>query len=183
MSEYSILLPNEKAKTYQYVTLFILLINCFAFGYVFFNTSGNRLHNISLFGLVIGSGALVLFLINFFTGRLASFRAEIALIISALLWMASGTYLPAACIICFAVIGFYANRPFRVLFSEAGIRYPSFPVKIYSWKEVNNAILKDNVLTIDLANNKLIQVVLEKTVAASVDETAFNAFCKRQLDN
>lgn len=182
MSEYSILLPNEKAKTYQYVTLFILLMNAFAFGYVFFNTIDGKLHNISLVGLITGSLALAFFIVNFFTGKLAAFRAEIALIISALLWMASGTYLPAVCIICFAIIGFYANRPFRVLFSEAGIRYPSFPVKLYSWKEVNNVIIKDKVLTIDLASNKLIQLVLEKSVSDSIDEIAFNAFCVRHLN-
>ena len=32
-----------------------------------------------------------------------------------------------------------------------------FPFKYFSWEEVNNIILRDNMLTIDFKNNKIIQ--------------------------
>ena len=63
---------------------------------------------------------------------------------------------------------------------QNSIRYPSFPVKDIAWKELNNIVLKDELLTIDLKNNRVIQQMLEKNVS-SVDEQEFNDFCKAQL--
>lgn len=74
MKTYSILLPNEKVKTIRFVTLLILLINCFAFRFVYFNMAGRGMTNISLLGALISAGSLVLFLIQFFTGRIPSYR-------------------------------------------------------------------------------------------------------------
>lgn len=78
--------------------------------------------------------------------------------------------------IAFAVFGFYAGKKFNVVFDEEKITYPSFPVKRF-WKEVSNVVLKDNVLTIDLENNKLIQFVIDKESAGKIDEKEFNEFC------
>ena len=90
-------------------------------------------------------------------------------------------YLLALCIICFAVIGFYARRKFVVDVSVAGIVYPTFPKKTYLWKEIENVVLKDGVLTIDLKNNKLIQVVIDPESSAAINEREFNLFCKSHL--
>ena len=183
MKAYSILLPNEKAKTYRYVTLFILLINCFVFGFIFFNAPGERMKNISLFGAIISVTSLVLFLVNFFTGKIPSYRPGISFIILSIFWFISGNYLFGLCVIFFAVIGFYARKKFEVLFTEDKILYPSFPVRIFLWDEVSNIVLKDNILTIDLKNNKLIQSVIEKESADGVDEKEFNEFCLERLQS
>ena len=180
MRSYSILLPNEKAKTYSYVTLFILLINCFVFGFVFFNAVDGRTKNISLSGTIISFTSLILFLINFFTKKIPAYRPGISFIILSIFWFILENYLFGFCVICFAVIGFYAKRKFNVVFSEDKITYPSFPKKIFAWDEVSNVLLKDNVLTIDLKNNKLIQAVIEKE-SDEVDETEFNEFCRKQI--
>lgn len=180
---YTILLPNEKAKTYKYITLFILLINCLVFGFVFFNTAGGNMKNISLIGAVISIISLVFFLINLFTGKLPSYRSEISFIILAVCWLILGHYLLALCVSCFAFIGIFTARKFNVLVSETEIVYPSFPVKKYSWHELNQVMLKDNILTIDLANNKLIQAVISKESADGIDEYSFNEFCKKSRLN
>jgi hypothetical protein len=40
---------------------------------------------------------------------------------------------------------------------------------------------RDGMLTIDCKDNRLIQTVIEKSSAQSLDETMFNDFCQRQL--
>ena len=181
MGTYSIQLPNEKSKTIRYVTLFILLINCFVFGFVYLKTADGRINSVSFTGMLISIFSLIIFLIHFFTGKLPAFKPGIAFIILSLFWIVIGNYLLAACIIIFTVFGFYAGKKFIVLFDEDKITYPSFPVKYFYWKEVSNVVLKDRVLTIDLVNNKLIQSVIEKSAVNDVDELQFNEFCKRQI--
>ncbi|HRX94260.1 MAG TPA: hypothetical protein P5158_09100, partial [Chitinophagaceae bacterium] len=58
--------------------------------------------------------------------------------------------------------------------------YPSFPVTKIQWNELNNIILKDEVLTIDLKSNKLIQHSIGNA-NNSVNEEEFNEFCRQQL--
>ena len=43
-------------------------------------------------------------------------------------------------------------------------------------------ILKDDLLTIDFKNNKIIQQLIEKT-EHPVDEKEFNDFCSKQLQS
>ena len=122
-----------------------------------------------------------LFAINFYTKRL-SFRTEISFILIAIFWILLGKYLVAAFVILFAIAGFYTTRRSEVIFSAGKITYPSFPVKIFLWNEVSNVVLKDAVLTIDLKNNKLIQVVIEEG-ADEVEEADFNQFCRQQMNS
>jgi hypothetical protein len=56
--------------------------------------------------------------------------------------------------------------------------YPSFPVKKIAWAEVDFVMLKDDILTIELLNNKLIQFTLNKQLASAIDADRFNRFCK-----
>jgi len=181
MRSYTILLPNEKAKTYRYVTLFILLVNCLVFGFVYFHATGERMSTTSLWGTILSFTSLVLFIIHFFTGKLSSYRPGISFIILSIFWFMLGNYLLGIFILFFAVTGFYAGKKFNVVFTESGITYPSFPEKKYGWNEVSNVMLKDNVLTIDLKNNKLIQAVIEKGSAGQVNENDFNEFCAKCL--
>ncbi len=48
--------------------------------------------------------------------------------------------------------------------------------KGYRWAEFSNIILKDNLLTIDFEDNKILQLEVDET-AKSIDEGAFNTFC------
>ena len=181
MKEYIIQLPNEKAKTYKYVTLFILLINCLVFGFVFFKAPDLRIRNISLPGLIISAVGFILLLIRFYTKKFDAYRPGITFIILCLFWLILGNYLPALCMLCFAVFEFYTSRKFKVIFSTDKILYPSFPLKTFLWTDVSNVVLKDDVLTIDLKSNKLIQAVIEKSSADEIDEDEFNEFCRQQM--
>ena len=55
----------------------------------------------------------------------------------------------------------------------------TFPKKILYWKEMNQVILKDAILTLDFKNNHFIQG--EVTVESLyVSEATFNQFCYLQ---
>lgn len=68
--------------------------------------------------------------------------------------------------------------PQEIGFSEEEISFNTFPVKIVKWDEVNNALIKDGLLTIDQKNNKLLQKEIEGYVTAAI-EKEFNEFCHR----
>lgn len=70
--------------------------------------------------------------------------------------------------------------PQEIAFNEEGIVVNSIPKKEYGWNELNNVVLKDNILTIDFKNNKLIQKEIESD-ASRQEENEFNTFCKNRL--
>ncbi len=177
MDSFSITLPNEKAASYRIVTMIIALLNVLVFGYVFLNTGDERFKNLLLAGVIINMGGLVFFLLNNYSRFKTSFRIEIIFVLSAILWCIAGKYIAGLLLVFFALMGFYTNRPLIIHFSNAGILYPSFPRGLILWKEVAQVILKDDMLTIDLKNNKLIQVVVTKDNTAFKQDD-FNSFCR-----
>ncbi len=48
----------------------------------------------------------------------------------------------------------------------------------HEWSGFNNIILKDNLLTLDFKNNKLLQLNITEN---NVDENSFNTFCSRLI--
>ena len=105
---------------------------------------------------------------------------DIALILISLFWISRGKFLIALLLIIVALTGFYINRKKIVTVSESGIRYPYFIEKNIIWSEVENVMLRDDILTIDLKNNKLLQSrILPGPVPT--DENEFNNFCQSLL--
>ena len=72
--------------------------------------------------------------------------------------------------------------PQEIGFSKDSITFNTFPFKNYSWQQVKNAMLKDNILTLDFANNKIIQREIEPAELTE-EENEVNEFCKQQIIN
>lgn len=70
--------------------------------------------------------------------------------------------------------------PEEIGFSKEEIVFNTFPKKRYSWKDIMNVVLKDNIITVDFKNNKLVQKEIDESVSKHV-ETEFNEFCKGRL--
>lgn len=79
-----------------------------------------------------------------------------------------------------AVIERWVKFPDEIGFSKEVVVRNSFPRKKYEWFEIDNVIIRDNLFTLDLRNNKLIQKELEEPISEEL-EKEFNAFCKQQL--
>jgi len=84
------------------------------------------------------------------------------------------------------IIACFLEKPVKVYpevaFDAEEIVFNSFPKKRFVWKDVQNVVLKDGLLTIDLKNNQLIQKAVDATVSKDVEQE-FNQFCLEQLAN
>jgi predicted PurR-regulated permease PerM len=49
----------------------------------------------------------------------------------------------------------------------------------YEWESFSNIILKDNLLTLDFKNNKVLQLEIDEKTA--IDGTTFNSFCAGKI--
>ena len=181
MHSFTIEIPNTKEGSYKIVTLIILLINVLVFGYLSFAGAQHQLQSLCVIGFAVNILAVASVTLKNRFGFLRSIRVEIAFIISAFIWIILGKYLIAFLMVVFAVLGLFTNKKLNIVFDEKGILYPSFPAKLFEWHQVTNAILKDDVLTIDLKNNQLFQFSLMPESLSHIDTTAFNQFCTAML--
>jgi hypothetical protein len=105
-----------------------------------------------------------------------------ALYASAFLWLLYPLHIVfiAISFIVAALLEWQIKFPQEVGFSKEAITFNTFPFKNYTWQQLKNVMLKDNMLTLDFANNKIIQKETETDVLRET-ETEFNEFCKQQI--
>ncbi len=175
MNSFVIPIPNERINTYKVVTFIIFTLNFLGFGYVFLQTRATDAV-LAIVALVLNAVPWLYFLLN--KKHIKSPVIEITLIASALLWIYYGNFWMGVLLLFFAVMSFFTNKKTIILFNEAGIVYPSFPVKKYTWADLVQVVWKDNILTIDLKNNKLLQFNIEEDFAAGFDAAGFNKWCR-----
>ncbi len=68
----------------------------------------------------------------------------------------------------------------EVAIDDHEILVSSFPKKNYGWKDLNNMVLKDGLLTIDLKSNKILQYEVNDEVSKEL-EKEFNDYCNERL--
>lgn len=104
-----------------------------------------------------------------------------ALFIAGMLWI----IVPSMQWLCvpFTILGFIegtAKLPLDVGFLDDRVVINTLLKRRYSWTDFNNVILKDNLLTLDFKNNRLLQrETIDEDGDAEEDE--FNAYCQEQL--
>jgi hypothetical protein len=181
VNTFEIEIPNERLKTYKIFTFIMLTLNFLGFGYVFLRTSSTA-SLLAIAGLVLNTAPWLYYILN--KKHFKTPIVETALIASALLWLYFGNVWMGLLLLFFSIIGLFANKKPTILVSEDGIIFPSFPQKKYSWQAIEQIIWKDDILTIDLKNNKLIQVNINKDFAKDFPVKLFNEFCfSRVLQN
>jgi hypothetical protein len=95
-------------------------------------------------------------------------------------WISIEQYWIAAITVLFDVLNVISTRKLITTLAEDKITYASFPKKTILWDDLNGVILKDDLLTIDFKNNKLIQQSIDEN-SRSINEAEFNEFCRQQL--
>jgi len=63
-------------------------------------------------------------------------------------------------------------------FTNERIRQKNFPWKKYTWKQLSQVMLKDNILTIDFKDNRILQVAIENN---DIAEPGFNEYAREQI--
>jgi hypothetical protein len=74
----------------------------------------------------------------------------------------------------------YIKFPDEIGFSKEKVVRNTFPSKTYQWYEIDNVLIRDNLFTLDLRNNKIIQKELDEPVSEDL-EKEFNEYCRQQL--
>ena len=182
MIRYDINLPNDRLRSYRYVTLFVMMIHVFMFGLLYSKAMPKSTQsNICVMGFTLSLLSLFFIIIQQYKSRLLAYRAEIAFFILSCCWFILGAYWQGAVVMVLAAMGLVTWRKPVVSVTTEGVLYPSFPQKKWNWPELSNIMIRDGVLTIDCRDNRLIQVLIDPDSAASLDETMFNDFCQRHL--
>jgi hypothetical protein len=93
-------------------------------------------------------------------------------------------YLGLSIIILVVVMSFaigLANKKSIVIFYDDHIAASAIlGLRKYDWQQLDNVVLKDNLLTLDFKNNKLLQLMIAAQ-APETNEATFNDFCKKAL--
>lgn len=83
----------------------------------------------------------------------------------------------------FALMGLFerqAKMPLEIGFTDEEVVINSLIRRRYAWKEFSNIVLKDDLLTLDFASNRLLQ---RETVdeEGDAEEDEFNVYCQQRL--
>lgn len=175
MQEFNIEIKNEKIKIYRVITFIIVILNVLFFIYSLLDVSQRKSSLLSL------AFILIYILYRFYKARKnknAFYFDEWIYFLLMLLWV--NNYLLA--IICMILFLSYAISLQKIIFTfnKSYIRQKNFPWKKHEWNKLSNVILKDNLLTLDYRNNKIVQAEI---VNEDIDEKEFNAFAKKHLSN
>ena len=106
-----------------------------------------------------------------------------ALLIAALVWMKMPYYQWLSFVfIILALLEYQAKFAVEIGFSDNEIKLNTLLKKRYRWSDFTNIVLKDGVLTLDFANNKILQREIEDDEEEDdADEKEFNDYCQKQL--
>lgn len=178
MEQFEILLKNEKLSSYNRISWIIIITNCLLIFYLSFFSTERDTGIIAVITLILLG---IIFLLKFYFKKGESQTSPapffILLIFS---WLIMQQYWLALFTFFFDLLNIISTRKLVAVFIKDKIIYPSFPKKTIDWGELNGVILKDNILTIDFKNNKLIQQMVDEN-SFSINEAEFNDFCREQL--
>lgn len=106
-----------------------------------------------------------------------------ALLIAALVWMKMPYYQWLSFVfIILALLEYQAKYAVEIGFSDNEIKFNTLIKKRYRWSDFTNIMLKDGLLTLDFANNKILQREIEDDDDEDeADEKEFNEYCRQQL--
>ena len=177
MKQYDLVLKNEKERSYRRISIFLLIINFISIVFVTY------LKGFTKWGPLIIAliAAFSVFASIYFKNKNERITFAASFFLFSLAWQTANYWVPAALNLVLLILNGFASQKPIVSITEEQISYPAFPKKQISWKDLNNVILKDGLLSIDLKNNKLIQQLVDET-QTRIDEKEFNEFCIQQLN-
>ena len=104
------------------------------------------------------------------------------LVASIVLLVATNSFIIALSLFLFGMLSSYFNPSHRIHINQQLIELQNGIFgKSYNWNEFSNVILKDELLTLDFKNNRLIQLAVEVNITP-VNEIEFNEFCHILLE-
>ncbi len=186
--DYIIVLKKPDFKVIDWISQFMLLLSIGSFAFVAYMSLSqtNAILPVSQAWLLVFICSLIVGWWTFCAGQTK--RAITPYYRFAIMFAAWGWYIipNGKLVTLIYIIACFLEKPVKVApeaaFDAEEIAFNSFPKKAILWKDVNNVILKDGLLTIDLKNNTLIQKQVNDEVEKQIEQE-FNEFCKQNLVN
>jgi|688.fasta_scaffold296500_1 hypothetical protein len=181
--DYVISLKRPDYRAVDWVSRILLLLFLVSFFYYVIKTgfAGGQ-YWLSVIPILIGGSWLYGFVQKANPQFVVYYRLE--LMIAALGWffIPLFTYSHYLCYAyaLMAIAERYIKFPDEIGFNGEKVVRNTFPSKTYQWFEIDNVVIRDNLFTLDLRNNKIIQKTLEEAIAPEL-EKEFNEYCRQQL--
>ncbi len=179
--EYVITLKRHNYKALNIISQLLLLIYLIAFVRLALEIGfGKLLLKFSILpALVIGVWVYIIV-----RSRQKDFMPyyRLPLLLAAFGWLYMGQ-MGLLLLITYGIMGLserFIKFPDEIGFNKDKVVRNSLPHKKYEWVDIENAMIRDNLFTLDLRNNKVIQKKLDEPVSKEL-ELEFNQFCKEQL--
>lgn len=181
--DYVISLKRPDYKGVNAVSQILLLLFLTAFFYYIIQTDfAGRQYWLALIPLLIG-GAWVYGYVKAADPQFVIYY-RLELMIAALGWffipLFAYSHLLGYIYALMSIAERYIKFPDEIGFTKEKVVRNTFPSKTYQWFEIDNVVIRDNLFTLDLRNNKIIQKELEEAIAPEL-EIEFNEYCKQQL--
>jgi hypothetical protein len=175
MQQFEIILKNDKVKLYRAIAKIFLLLNFTVFILLLFYKP-YRYPSIAF--LIAFLLYLLLRQFLFSKGHINNILDEFVFFIPAAGWLGMHSFVIGAGCILMGLLYKLSLQEIKFVFGHENIIKMNFPRKILEWNLLNNVILKDNILTLDFKNNKLLQAEIEKN---NINEIDFNSFAKTRM--
>lgn len=176
MLQFEITLKNSKIKSYRFIALMIVIFNLFIFIYLLFFDKYFYDAAASFFLIA------VYFFSRFYVSKknkTGFYMDRLSFFILAGSWFALRNYpLVTACVLM-GILYHFSLQKIQFVFNSTLIRKINFPAVEYQWSQMDNVLLRDDILTLDFNNNKLIQWEIENE--KNIIENEFNEFAQLQL--
>jgi len=181
--DYVISLKRPDYKGVNLISQFLLVLFLVSFIYFIIQTNfGNEQYWLALIPIMICGLWLWGYIRKADPSFVTYYRLE--LMIAAMGWffipLFGYSYMLGFAYALMAVAERYIKFPDEVGFNKDIVVRNTFPPKSYEWFEIDNVVLRNNLFTLDLTNNKMIQKELEEPVTPELEQE-FNAYCKAYL--
>ncbi len=187
MSEYNyiIIIKEPDVKKADAITFLMLLLSVAFFAYIAIHQWHSKAyHNAAVLYVVI-----VFFIVLWSTYRFVTAQNKgnmvyyrLSLFAAAIGWFTEpvSNYWMAGLFALAALLERQVKFPQELGVDDAGITFNTLPAKEYEWKDINNVLLKEGMLTVDYKNNKLFQQEIESDISPAL-EHEFNHYCRLKL--
>jgi hypothetical protein len=179
--DFVVTLKHQNYKIYDVITVLLCLMTLAAFIFAIMHTGFTTYNWVNVF-------LAAFIVINIFIIIINRNKKDIiptfkwSLFAAAFLWLLYPLHIPAIAI--FYIIAALLERqikfPQEIGFSKDAVTFNTFPFKNYTWQQFKNVMLKDNILTLDFSNNKILQKETESDISSET-EREFNEFCRQQM--
>lgn len=180
MAPFRLILKNEKRKFYKSFSIFILILNALAICLFVYYLPQTWVQQVTGIVAALLAVSVIVYREKMVNRPHSDNGILEVMTLLAVYWVFIGYWWVGVLVIVLGLLYKLASRTPEVLIDDKAVVYPSFPGRTIEWNTLNNLVLKDGLLTIDFANNRIIQQMLDQQVT-TLQEQEINEFCRGRI--